>query len=216
MNENNFKKLRKEMVEHQIFKRGIADKKILDAFLNVPRHLFVSPDKRNLSYQDFPLPIGWGQTISQPFMVALMTFYLKINGEERVLEIGTGSGYQAAILSYLGAQVYSVERILPLAERAREILDSLGYKVKIKVGDGTLGWPECAPYDRIIVTAASFDISPCWVEQLKIGGRIVLPLGNKWQQELVAAERISSKELKKETVCSCVFVPLIGRYGFKE
>jgi protein-L-isoaspartate(D-aspartate) O-methyltransferase len=216
MKEEIFAKQRREMVEHQIFKRGITDKKILDAFLNVPRHLFVPEDKRDLSYQDFPLPIGWGQTISQPFMVALMTSCLKIKGREKVLEIGTGSGYQAAILSYLGAQVYSIERIPPLAEKAKEVLDSLGYKVKIKVGDGTLGWEEYAPYDRIIVTAASFDIPRCWIEQLKIKGLIVLPLGNRWQQELVVAEKISSEELKKETICGCVFVPLIGKYGFKE
>ena len=201
------------MVEHQLCRRGIGDSRVLAAFRDIPRHLFVSPENRQSSYEDSPLPIGQSQTISQPYMVALMTQELNLLGGEKVLEIGTGSGYQTAILAHLGAQVYSVERISSLAAEAKEVIDSLGYKVDIKVEDGSLGWQEQAPYDRIIVTAASPCICPPWQEQLKIGGMIVLPLGVGFSQNLVVAEKVSHDRLEQKTICGCIFVPLIGRYG---
>jgi protein-L-isoaspartate(D-aspartate) O-methyltransferase len=212
----NFDKLRENMVYNQIIRRGITDDKLLNAFREVPRHLFVPLFKRSFAYEDYPISIGEGQTISQPYIVALMTQLCEITKGEKVLEIGTGSGYQAAIIAYLGGEVYTIERIASLAKKAKETLYSLNFKVKIKVGDGSLGWPEYAPYDKIMVTAASPSVSPCWQEQLKIGGRIVLPLGEGMHQDLTVVEKISHSELKKKTVCGCVFVPLIGSYGYKE
>ncbi|MCM8803823.1 MAG: protein-L-isoaspartate(D-aspartate) O-methyltransferase, partial [Candidatus Omnitrophica bacterium] len=150
--------LRRKMVEEQIIARGIKDKKVISAFLKIPREEFVPEGLKEYAYDDRPLSIGEGQTISQPYIVALMTESLQLKGNEKVLEIGTGSGYQSAIIAEIGCQVYSVERIEILAERAKNILKKLGYNVKIRVGDGTLGWEEYAPYDRIIVTAAGPEI----------------------------------------------------------
>lgn len=212
-----FERLREEMVSEQILKRGITDEKILEAFRNIPRHLFVPENQRNFAYQDHPLPIGEGQTISQPYIVALMSWLLELQPFQKVLEIGTGSGYQTAILAYLGAEVYSVERIAILAEKAQRLLGQLGFKnIKIKIGDGTLGWKEYSPYDRIIVTAASPSILESWKKQLKVGGKIVLPLDEGGYQKLVVVDKVSDTEFKERKICDCIFVPLIGRYGYKE
>lgn len=216
MNEPDFKALREKMVSEQILKRGIDTPKILEAFNTIPRHLFVPPDQKKFAYSDCPLSIGKGQTISQPYMVALMTQVLEVSPGMHVLEVGTGSGYQAAILFFLGAIVYSIERIPALAKRAKSLFDSLGYKIEIKVGDGTLGWPEYAPYDRIIVAAASLYTPPPLIEQLNIGGRVVIPLGQRFHQNLVVLHKLSKDRVKEENICGCVFVPLIGEHGYKE
>lgn len=216
MVEDSFFSLREEMVMNQIVARGIKDARVIKAFLKVPRHKFVSEKDILEAYDDHPLPIGEGQTISQPYMVALMSECLKLKGGEKVLEIGTGSGYQAAILAELANEVYSIERFPSLAERAKLILESLGYEnVRIKVGDGTLGWEEFSPYDGIIVTACSPEIPPPLITQLKDKGRLVIPLGESFSQVLTVVEKFKDK-LKKEEICGCVFVPLIGRYGYKE
>jgi len=211
-----FKKSRERMVSEQIYRRGISDKEILDVFKTVPRHCFVPEAQISSAYGDYPLPIGCGQTISQPYIVALMTKELEISPGMKVLEVGTGSGYQTAILSALGARVYSLERIPELADRAKELLSSLGFEATIKVGDGTLGWPEHAPYERIIVTAAAGSMPKPLIDQLAIGGRLVLPLGGGFSQELTVLNKVSEEQIREERICSCVFVPLIGRYGFKE
>ncbi|MBP7089122.1 MAG: protein-L-isoaspartate(D-aspartate) O-methyltransferase [Candidatus Omnitrophica bacterium] len=213
----NYNKLREEMVFEQILKRGIYDKDILEAFKTVPRHLFVPLQQRGLAYSDCPLAIGQDQTISQPYIVALMTKSLEIQPDMSVLEVGTGSGYQAAIMAFLGVKVYSIERIALLAKEARKVLDSLGYQsVQIKVGDGTLGWKEYAPYDRIIVTAASMHLPKALVEQVKVGGKIIIPLGERFHQDLTVVSKISKNEIKKENICGCIFVPLIGEGGWNE
>ena len=214
MREDDFASLREEMVFRQILSRGIDDEKILEAFRSVPRHLFVPENQRRFSYNDSPLPIGSGQTISQPYMVALMTLYLNLGPEMSVLEIGTGSGYQAAILAFLGAQVYTMERFPSLAKEAKEVLSSLGAKVEVEVGDGTLGWPEHASYDRIIVTAGTFQLPSPLIEQLKVGGRMVIPKGTRFHQDLTVVDKISQSKISEEQVCGCIFVPLVGEYGW--
>lgn len=207
---------RRRMVNEQIRARGITDERILSAFGKVPRHLFVDEKERDNAYSDHPLPIGYDQTISQPYMVATMTSHLSLTGKERVLEIGTGSGYQAAILSLLTCEVYTVEKIEPLAEKASSILKELGItNVHIKIGDGSLGLPKDAPFDRIIVTAGSPDIPPPLVEQLDEGGIIVIPTGTRYTQELIVARKEGDKLIKKRKG-GCIFVPLIGRYGWAE
>ncbi|UCG35219.1 MAG: protein-L-isoaspartate(D-aspartate) O-methyltransferase [Candidatus Omnitrophota bacterium] len=216
MKENKFNERRKDMVARQIVQRGITEPKIIEAFSSVQRHLFIPEYRRIFAYNDYPISIGEGQTISQPYMVALMTQLLEVRAGQKVLEIGTGSGYQAAILAHMGAQVYSIERIDSLAQNAKTTLDSLGYNVQVHVGDGTLGWPEHAPYDRMIVTAAAPKISPCWAQQLVIGGKIVIPLGTLFYQTLTVAEKVSEEELKVKSHSGCVFVPLIGKYGYRE
>lgn len=216
VSENEFYKLRKRMVKEQIWARGIREKKILKAFLRLPREIFVPERYKEQAYGDFPLSIGEGQTISQPYMVALMTSLLKVNKNEKVLEIGTGSGYQAAILSELGARVYSIERIPSLAQKAKKTLLSLGYKVEIKIGDGSLGWPQESPYNKIIVTAAVKDISPYWKRQLTLRGKIVLPRGSRYEQTIVVADKVSEDDFRETQLCKCIFVPLIGKYGFEQ
>lgn len=211
----NFEQLRKQMVETQLIPRGIKDKKVIEAFLKVPREEFVPEEMKKYAYDDTPLPIGKGQTISQPYMVALMTELLQLKGGERVLEIGTGSGYQAAILAEIGCEVYSVERIPELAERAKKILQKFGYNVKIKVGDGTVGWQEWAPYDGIIVTAGGPKIPDALIEQLKEGGRLVMPVGDMYFQDLIRVTKIRGK-LYKENFGGCQFVPLKGKNGWQE
>jgi len=167
------------------------------------------------AYADFPVPIGEGQTISQPYIVALMTECLDLRGEEKVLEIGTGSGYQTAILAELAKEIYSVERFKNLAESAEAVVNELGYKnIKIKVGDGTLGWPEMGPFDRIIITAASPRIPLPLTEQLKESGKLILPLGESFSQVLTAVEKKKGK-LESIEICGCIFVPLVGKYGCK-
>lgn len=210
-------KARQDMVA-LIRRRGLKDKRVLEAMAKVSRHLFVPPSSREEAYGDYPLSIGEGQTISQPYIVALMTEALGLRGEERILEIGTGSGYQAAILGEITREVYSVERIPQLAERARKVLDTLGYQnIHIKVGDGTLGWPEFAPYDAIIVTAAASDAPKPLIEQLKVGGRLVIPVGGSYAQELLRVVKIDEEgNYTSQSLGGCVFVKLYGRYGWED
>lgn len=202
------------MVEEQLMLRGIKNQRILDTFYKIERHKFIPEDLRNSAYADFPVPIGEGQTISQPYIVALMTEYLGLTGKEKVLEIGTGSGYQTAILSELAGEIYSIERFELLAEKAQAILSGLGYKnIKIKTGDGTLGWEEAAPFDRIIITAASPKIPLPLIEQLADNGKLILPLGESFSQVLTLLEKKEGK-LKSTDICGCVFVPLVGKYAW--
>ncbi len=204
------------MVETQLIPRGIKQKEVLDAMLKVPRHLFVEEALRPQAYNDYPLPIGEGQTISQPFMVAFMTEALKLTGKEKVLEIGTGSGYQTAVLSLLADKVFSIERIPRLAARARKILDKLNCpNVVIKIGDGTLGWPEEAPFDAIIVTAAAPEVPKTYIDQLTVGGRLVIPVGSEVTQELLRITKTEQGTVT-EDLGGCRFVKLVGRLGWKE
>jgi protein-L-isoaspartate(D-aspartate) O-methyltransferase len=209
--------MRKAMVEEQLVPRGISDKRVLEAFRKVPRHEFVPKELWQNSYNDYPLPIGEGQTISQPYMVALMTEALKLKGSDKVLEIGTGSGYQAAILAELAKEIYSVERLKGLVDKAQRALDSLGYKnINMKVGDGTLGWEEMGPYDGIIVTAGSPAIPESLIKQLKDKGRMIIPVGgNGFGQILTLVEKLDNT-IRTSEVCACTFVPLIGKEGWSE
>ena len=210
------KELRLEMVEGQLRRRGIRDSRVLGAMLAVPRHAFVPPSYVLDAYRDQPLPIGEGQTISQPFMVASMTEILELSGSERVLEIGTGSGYQTAVLSLLAREVHTVENHQALSDSARERLKHLGYRnVHFYVGDGTLGWPEAAPFDAILVTAAAPYVPPPFLEQLAEGGRMLLPVGSAEAQDLTRIRRRAGK-ITTECLYRCRFVPLIGRYGWRE
>lgn len=203
------------MVQEQLIPRGIKNHRVLDAFYRIERHKFIPEDLRNSAYADFPVPIGEGQTISQPYIVALMTEYLGLTGKEKVLEIGTGSGYQTAILSELAGEIYSIERFELLAEKAQDILSGLGYKnIKVKAGDGTLGWEEAAPFDRIIITAANPKVPLPLIEQLADNGKLILPLGESFSQVLTLLEKKEGK-LKSTDICGCVFVPLVGKYGWK-
>lgn len=205
------------MVEDQIIARGIKDKRVLAAFYKVERHKFVPDECEYNAYADFPLPIGEAQTISQPYIVALMTESLELSGQEKVLEIGTGSGYQAAILAQVAGQVFTIERFEKLGKRAQMLFAELGYKnIKAKIGDGTLGWPEEAPFDRIIITAASDRIPLPLVNELKEGGKLILPLGGGrgFGQVLTLAEKKDGKLFYKE-ICGCMFVPLVGKFGIK-
>jgi len=207
---------RKRMVEEQLMARGIKDERVLSAFFKVERHRFIPEASISAAYGDFPLPIGEGQTISQPYIVALMTEALGLKGSESVLEIGTGSGYQAAILAELSAEVFSIERIEALSERAKKILSGLGYQnVHLRVGDGTLGWPENAPFERIIITAASFDVPAPLLEQLKDGGRLILPMGDTFSQVLTICYK-KDGHIEYKQLCGCVFVPLIGQFAYKK
>lgn len=212
----NFSALRKKMVEEQLIPRGIKDKKVLEAFQKVPRHNFVPKRYLDSAYGDFPLSIGEGQTISQPYMVALMTECLGLSGEETILEIGAGSGYQAAILAELASRVYTVERVVSLAEGARTCLKNLNYKnIQIEIGDGTRGWPEFAPYEGIVVTAAAPDIPKPLIEQLRIKGKLVIPIGGSFNQMLTVITK-HKDGIETKQICGCVFVPLLGKYGWKE
>jgi len=212
-----FQKQRWRMVETQIRARGITNPRLLEAMSKIPRHFFVEEALTDQAYNDNPLPIGELQTISQPYMVALMTDALDLKGRERVLEIGTGSGYQTALLAELADQVFSIERIASLANNARRILDHLGYyNVAIRVGDGTYGWKEEAPFDAILVTAGAPEIPQPLIEQLEIGGRLVLPVGGRSIQDLIKVTRQSEDihDVKKENLGGCRFVDLIGEYGW--
>ena len=204
------------MVSEQIQARGIHDVAVLSAMLRVPRHFFVEAALRERAYEDTPLPIGERQTISQPYMVALMTSALELRPGDRVLEIGTGSGYQTAVLAELGVQVLSVERIQGLAERARLVLRLLGHTgVRIEVGDGSLGWPDAAPYDAILVTAGAPQIPRPLLDQLAPQGRLVLPMGEDELQSLVRLRR-GGMGLIEEYLGECRFVKLRGSYGWEE
>jgi protein-L-isoaspartate(D-aspartate) O-methyltransferase len=214
-----YKKQRTRMVETQIKARGINDIRVLKVMETTPRHLFIDEGLINQAYNDAPLPIGEKQTISQPYIVALMTQALELKGKERVLEIGTGSGYQTAILAQLADRVFSIERIASLATRARKILDMLNcYNVAIRVGDGSYGWREEAPFDAIITTAAAPDIPKYFIEQLVVGGKLIIPIGSRDMQTLYRITRLSEnpEDIKKEELTGCRFVSLIGESGWKE
>jgi protein-L-isoaspartate(D-aspartate) O-methyltransferase len=206
------------MIDTQIRARGIKDLRLLQAMQTTPRHLFVEEVMMEQAYNDNPLPIGERQTISQPYIVALMTEALSLTGKEKVLEIGTGSGYQTAILAKLSERVCSIERIASLAGRARKILDYLNaYNVAIRVGDGTYGWKEEAPFDGILVTAGAPKVPSLLVEQLTVGGRLVIPVGSRSSQVLLKVTRLSedSHDIKKEELGGCRFVDLIGEHGWE-
>jgi protein-L-isoaspartate(D-aspartate) O-methyltransferase len=214
--ERDYQKERLAMVEEQLRRRGISDLRVLEAMAKVPRHLFVPEDYQNSAYEDRPLPIGEGQTISQPYMVAIMTQSLELKGREKVLEIGTGSGYQAAILAELARAVYTVERISSLTQRARKVLRDLGYEnIFFRTGDGSKGWPEEALFDGIMVTAGAPDIPQTFKAQLTEGGRLVIPTGPRFTQTLFKLTR-EGDQFVEEDVTGCVFVPLVGDYGWKE
>ncbi len=214
LSELDYQKLREYMVNTQIKARGIYDAKVLDAMLKVPRHEFVPEDMRPYAYEDRPLPIGEGQTISQPYMVALMTQCLELEGSERILEIGAGSGYQAAILAEIAEMVYTIERFSSLLKRAQEVLDRLGYtNYKALVGDGTLGWEENAPFNGIMVTAGAPEVPPSLLEQLADKGRLVIPIGPERYQTLYKIVK-KGKKIRREFVTYCSFVPLIGKEGW--
>ncbi|MBN2056267.1 protein-L-isoaspartate(D-aspartate) O-methyltransferase [bacterium] len=207
---------RRDMVERQLKNRGIHDPRVLAAFLTVPRHEFVDPHHHARAYHDYPLHIGEEQTISQPYMVALMTECLRPRSTDKVLEIGTGSGYQAAILSVLCHEVVTVERLPRLAERARTNLARLGHtNVRVLIGDGTLGCPEEQPFDGIVVTAGAPAVPPALKEQLAPGGRLVIPVGDRFMQELVVVERTGSGFCEHQRG-GCVFVKLIGIHGWNQ
>jgi protein-L-isoaspartate(D-aspartate) O-methyltransferase len=213
---DNFAQARNEMVNSQLIPRGIRDPRVLAAMRRVPRHRFVPAHLGDQAYNDYPLPIGEDQTISQPYIVALMTEILEPRQQDRVLEIGAGSGYQAAILAELVAQVFTMDRVGPLADRAVEMLKSLGYRnIKVRLGDGTLGWPEEAPFDGIIVTAAAPQVPRPLTEQLALDGRLVIPVGDRYSQTLTLVRK-TKEGLKFEYHGGCRFVPLIGKYGWPE
>jgi protein-L-isoaspartate(D-aspartate) O-methyltransferase len=209
-----FKELREFMVKTQLIPRGINDERVLNAMKKVPRHLFLDDYIQHKAYDDMALSIGEGQTISQPYMVAIMTQLLELKGNGKVLEVGTGSGYQAAILAELSKEVYTVERIAVLVKKAEDRFYSLGYKnIHIKIGDGTLGWSEEAPFDGIIITAGTPKIPEPLIEQLSEEGIIIAPVGDRFSQQLLKIKK-SKGELLETYHTPCVFVPLIGEYGW--
>jgi protein-L-isoaspartate(D-aspartate) O-methyltransferase len=207
---------REGMVRRQIAGRGVRSQKVLEAMRKVPRERFLPQGQGVWAYDDAPLPIGDGQTISQPYIVAYMTEALALEGGEKVLEIGTGSGYAAAVLAEIAADVYTIERIEALATMAGTVLDDLGYaNVHVRHGDGTLGWPEQAPFDGILVTAGGPDVPDTLQHQLKIGGRLVMPVGKTtWHQQLVRVTRLGEAEFRTEDLVAVRFVPLIGEEGW--
>lgn len=212
----NYEKERSRMVDEQIAGRGVRDERVLAAMRKAPRHEFLPEAIRGMAYQDSALPLGESQTMSQPYIVALMTELLELQGTERVLEIGTGSGYQAAVLAELCEKVYTVERIKTLADKARATLDRLGYhRVAIKMYDGTYGWKDMAPFDAIMVTAGAPEVPAPLVEQLRVGGRMVIPVGERVGQHLVKVVR-TAEGFSTERSIPCMFVPLIGAFGWKE
>ena len=201
---------RTRMVKEQLEARDIDDRRVLDAMRRVPRHLFVPEPVRAQAYRDSPLPIGYNQTISQPYIVAFMTQELDVEPEHRILEIGTGSGYQAAVLSVIAKAVYSIEIVEPLAERSRATLQELGYRnVQVQTGNGYLGWPEEAPFDRIMVTAAPEEVPPALVQQLKIGGRMAIPVGSGTQQLRILRRTATGTETLQTLPVR--FVPMTGK-----
>jgi len=213
--EAGFEKARARMVELQILQRGITSQLVLDAFRKVPRHLFVPEENQDEAYGDYPIPIGFGQTISQPYIVALMTEKAQLKADDHVLEIGTGSGYQAAILSCLCRKIDTVERIPALGKRAQEVLSELGVdNVTVHIADGTGGWTEAAPYDAILVTAGSPSVPPPLQMQLRNGGRLVIPVGSSWHQELQLWIKTEA-DFEMETIIPVAFVPLLGRWGWE-
>lgn len=207
---------RKRMVA-ELVRRGITDQRVLGAMLDLPRHIFVEEAMEGQAYSDGSLPIGEKQTISQPYIVAKMTELLELSGREKVLELGTGSGYQAAVLATLADRVYTVERIRPLALKARKALDSLGLlNVNLRIGDGTDGWSEEAPFDAILVTAGAPYVPECLVEQLAPGGRLVIPVGDRVDQQLVLVTKGVDGRVERQESDGCRFVRLIGKNGWSE
>ncbi len=215
----NFEIMRKKMVQDQIVSRDINDRRVIDAMLKIPRHIFVQEAFAAQAYNDKALPIGDKQTISQPYIVALMTEKLALTGSEKVLEIGTGSGYQTALLATLADRVFSAERIRPLALRARKCLDSLKlFNIQLRINDNEgspIGWEEEAPFDAIIVTAGAPDVPAVLTDQLARGGRMVIPVGTDTDQQLITIFKNDEGELELETSVMCRFVPLIGRQGWQ-
>lgn len=210
-----YREQRELMVKTQLITRGIKDQRVLDVMRRVPRHLFIDSSTAVSAYTDMALPIGEGQTISQPYMVAAMTELLELNGTEKVLEIGTGSGYQAAVLAELSREVFTVERLAPLAEKAEKRFQDLSYlNIHIRTTDGTLGWPEEAPFDRIIATAGSPEIPVPLTEQLAEGGILVIPVGDLYSQQILKYRK-TGKTPVIEYHTPCAFVPLIGEHGWK-
>jgi len=211
-----FRRLREKMVSTQIEARGIHDQRVLEAMRKVARHLFVGEALQDQAYGDFPLPIGEGQTISQPYIVAEMTQGLELTKDDRVLEIGTGSGYQTTILAELALRVYTIERVRKLFITARKLLDQLGYhNIIAECSDGTLGWPDESPFEGIIVTAGAPEVPEKLVQQLTIGGRMVIPVGNRFSQTLLKIRR-DEDGVHKTDLGGCRFVKLIGKHGWKE
>jgi protein-L-isoaspartate(D-aspartate) O-methyltransferase len=215
MNPDEYLMARKRMVEDQIAARGVKDARVLSAMGSVPRHRFVPLDELAWAYADGPLPIGHGQTISQPFIVALMTELLQVESSDRILEVGTGSGYQAAVLGHLAAEVHTLEVIPELAEQAAQILADPGYaNIHVHPGDGSLGWTEAAPYDGILVAAAAPCAPQPLLDELAEGGRMVLPVGGRSVQHLEVWER-KGKDFKQQVTIAVAFVPLRGEHGWK-
>jgi protein-L-isoaspartate(D-aspartate) O-methyltransferase len=210
-----FEQARERMVSQQIEARGVRDERVLAAMRRVPRHEFVPVQQRPWAYEDRPLPIGYGQTISQPYIVAVMSEVLELDGSEKVLEIGTGSGYQAAVLAELAAEVYTIEIVAPLAERAAADLKRLGFgKLRVRAGDGYRGWPEAAPFDAIIVTAAPDHVPQPLIDQLAVGGRLVIPVGRGFQ-ELVLITR-DEEGVQRRDLLGVRFVPMVGEAESRE
>jgi protein-L-isoaspartate(D-aspartate) O-methyltransferase len=211
-----FDRARKRMVAEQLVARGIRDRRVLRVMRQVPRHAFVEEALQHRAYDEYALPIGCGQTISQPYTVALMTEALELDGGERVLEIGCGSGYQTAVLSALCANVFTVERIATLAIRARRILDEQRcYNVALQIGDGTIGWPAEAPFDAILITAGGPTLPRPLLGQLRTGGRLVAPVGQGENQSLLRL-RMDESGIREEVIADCRFVKLLGRFGFSQ
>lgn len=210
-----FERERERMVEEQLVRRGVTDPRVLDAMRRIPRHLFVQEALRDRAYGDYPLPIGEEQTISQPFIVGLMSSLLELTGREKILEVGTGSGYQTAVLAELGRRVCSVERLPVLAAQARAALESLGYhNVWIRVANGTIGWGDEAPFDRILVTAGGPAVPSPLFDQLAEGGRMVLPIGDAVNQTLTLVENVGG-QMRTRPYGDCKFVKLVGRYAWE-
>jgi len=206
---------RARMVEHQLRRRGISDERVLEAMRRVPREAFLPEGLRDLAYEDGALPIGYGQTMSQPYIVGTICALLRLEGDEHVLDVGTGSGYQAAVLAELASEVVTIERVPELAELARTALDAVGYdRVEVRVGDGSLGVADRAPFDAVAVAAAAPTIPNPLYEQLVEGGRLVLPRGSRWGQELVLVVKTESGPVERASV-PCRFVPLVGVEGFE-
>jgi protein-L-isoaspartate(D-aspartate) O-methyltransferase len=213
---HDYRLARERMVRNQLIPRGITDKRVMKAMGKIQRHLFMDEALVGEAYNDHPLPIGHKQTISQPYIVALMTQALELTGNEKTLEIGTGSGYQTAVLAELSSRVYTIERIRALMERARHMLQELGYtNVLFKSYDGTLGWEEYSPYDAIIITAGAPAVPEPLLEQLAEGGRMIVPVGDKFSQELIKITR-RKDSYDKKSLGGCRFVDLIGAHGWKE
>jgi protein-L-isoaspartate(D-aspartate) O-methyltransferase len=216
MTEDHYTAMRHRMVDTQIAPRGVSDPRVLAAMRRVPRHRFIPSHLWDQAYGDYPLPIGEDQTISQPYIVALMTEILELKDTDKVLEVGAGSGYQAAILAELANRVFTIDRVASLLAQAEKTLHSLGYtNIKTRVGDGTLGWPEEMPFDAIIVTAGAPQVPRPLTEQLSLGGRLVIPVGDRWSQTLTCVRK-TKEGLKFEYHGGCRFVRLIGEYGWEE